>query len=120
MGTQDIVIGLDGKVQALVKETKVNLMKQKPILFCKDGEISVNNVIDELEVDPFGNLEEDFIKSVEFIEELPETDELERDFDDTLIKRSRPIRKDMVKTAVGFAIISMGILVVMNKLLKDK
>lgn len=120
MGTQDIVIGLDGKVQALVKETKVNLMKQKPILFCKDGEINVKNVINELEDDPFGDLEEDFIKSVEFIEELTEIDELERDFDDTSIKRSCPSGKDMVKTAVGVAIISMGILVVMNKLLKDK
>lgn len=119
MGTQDIVIGLDGKVQALVKETKVNLMKQKPILFCKDGDISVNNVIDELEDDPFGDLEEDFIKSVELVEEVTVAAELESDLDDTLIKRSRPSRKDMVKTAVGFAIISMGLLVVMNKLLKD-
>lgn len=118
MGTQDIVIGLDGKVKAQVKETKVNLMKQKPLLFCKNGEISVGALLDELEVEEFGT-SEDFVKSVELVEELTEDEELKIDLDDTLIKRSRPSNKDMVKTAVGFAIISMGILVVMNKLLKD-
>jgi hypothetical protein len=95
-------------------------MKQKPILFCKDGEISVNNVIDELEVDPFGNLEEDFIKSVELVEDVTVAAELESDLDDTLIKRSRPSRKDLVRSTIGYAIIGVSLLVVMNKLLKDK